>query len=74
MSESVQKQWDELKVMVELLDKDVAKHVSGNASAGVRARSGLRELRKVTTQVIKETLTLQKARDAAKKAAKAAKK
>jgi len=65
--ETIVTHWEELRVMVELLDKEVLKHASGNASAGVRARKGLRELRTVATALVKETLEVQKKRDAAKK-------
>ena len=39
--------WTELKVLVESIEKDVVKNANGNKSAGVRARKGLRTLKKV---------------------------
>ena len=41
---SVLDQWNEIKVLIESLDLDVHKNAGGNASAGVRARKGLRAL------------------------------
>lgn len=66
MSDEVLRQWLELKTMVELLDADVSKNARGNVSAGVRARKGLRELRTVTSTLIKTTLEAQKERAATK--------
>ena len=39
--------WEELKVLIESLEQDIHKNVSGNKSAGVRARKSLRELKKM---------------------------
>jgi len=38
--------WKGIRVLVEGLELDVHKNASGNASAGVRARRGLRALKK----------------------------
>lgn len=48
--------WGEIKVLVETIDVDVTKNAKGNASAGVRARKGLRLLRNKTTELVKVTL------------------
>jgi hypothetical protein len=48
--------WSEIKTLVETIDVDVAKHAKGNASAGVRARKGLRLLRNKTSELVKATL------------------
>jgi hypothetical protein len=55
-------QWNEIKVLVESLDLDVAKNASGNASAGVRARRGLRLLKNKTAELVKVTIEADKAR------------
>ena len=52
--------WEELKVLVESIEKDVAKNSSGNKSAGVRARKGLRELKKIASDLVKCSLTTDK--------------
>ena len=55
-------QWNEIKVLVESLDLDVAKNASGNASAGVRARRGLRLLKNKTADLVRATIEDDKAR------------
>lgn len=52
--------WDELKTIVESIELDVRKNANGNASAGVRARKGLRALKTVAGELVKVTLTLEK--------------
>ncbi len=42
MGNSVLDKWNELKVLMESLEIDIHKNVGGNASAGTRARKGLR--------------------------------
>tara|TARA_Y100000296_G_scaffold75536_1_gene95310 strand:- start:225 stop:413 length:189 start_codon:yes stop_codon:yes gene_type:complete len=53
-------QWDELKVLVESLELDVHKNANGNKSAGVRARKGLRLLKKRTSELVKASLSTDK--------------
>ena len=48
--------WTEIKTLVETIDVDVTKHAKGNASAGIRARKGLRLLRGKTSELVKATL------------------
>ena len=48
--------WGEIKTLVETIDVDVSKNAKGNASAGVRARKGLRLLRTKTSELVKATL------------------
>tara|TARA_A100001011_G_scaffold372020_1_gene429963 strand:- start:5028 stop:5207 length:180 start_codon:yes stop_codon:yes gene_type:complete len=48
--------WEELKQKVESLETDVQKNAGGNASAGVRARKGLRELKSMASDLVKMTL------------------
>jgi hypothetical protein len=57
---SVLEKWNELKVLVESLELDVHKNANGNASAGVRARRGLRLLKNGAGELIKLTIQLQK--------------
>tara|TARA_R110001592_G_scaffold244248_1_gene505644 strand:+ start:667 stop:849 length:183 start_codon:yes stop_codon:yes gene_type:complete len=52
--------WAELKVLVESLELDLHKNANGNKSAGVRARKGLRLLKKHAGELVKESLTVGK--------------
>ena len=49
-------EWAELKVLVESLELDVHKNASGNKSAGVRARKGLRLLKQRAAELVKTSL------------------
>lgn len=61
--------WNELKTIVESVDLDVHKNASGNASAGVRARKGLRALKAAAAELVKLTISSEKS-DAAEGGAK----
>ena len=63
MSKTLDK-WNEIKVLVETLELDLHKNASGNASAGVRARKGLRALKKEAADLVKLTITEEKAKKA----------
>ncbi len=54
--------WSEIKTLVESLDLDVMKNASGNASAGVRARRGLRLLKTKSADLVKTTIAEEKSR------------
>ena len=56
--------WEELKTLVESIDLDVNKNAGGNASAGVRARKGLRLLKKEAAELVKLTVDADKQRKA----------
>ena len=62
MSDNILNQWNEIKVLVESLNLDEEKNASGNASAGVRARRGLRLLKTKSATLVKTTLEEEKAR------------
>lgn len=71
MSESenpVVAKWNELKVIMEALELDVAKNAKGVAAAGVRARKGLRSLKAKASELVKTTVDLDKDKRAAKPA------
>ena len=53
-------EWAELKVLVESLELDVHKNASGNKSAGVRARKGLRLLKQRAADLVKSSLETNK--------------
>ena len=56
--------WEELKTLVESIDLDVNKNAGGNASAGVRARKGLRLVKREAADLVKLTVDADKARKA----------
>ena len=58
----VLEKWNELRVLVESMELDVHKNSKGNASAGVRARKGLRALKSVAGDLIKLTIDEEKSR------------
>jgi hypothetical protein len=55
-NENVLNKWEELKQLVESLEEEVQKNVSGNKAAGTRARKGLRTLKSVAAELVKLTL------------------
>ena len=57
MNDKLIDQYEELKTIVESIQVDVVKNASGNKSAGVRARKGLRELKKLASEIVKLSLT-----------------
>jgi hypothetical protein len=59
---NILEKWQEIKVMVESIDLDVHKNASGNASAGVRARKGLRALKNSASELVKLTIEEEKSR------------
>tara|TARA_B100000282_G_C31359252_1_gene321515 strand:+ start:150 stop:338 length:189 start_codon:yes stop_codon:yes gene_type:complete len=60
MNEQLVQQYEEIKVMVESLQTDLIKNSQGNKSAGVRARKGLRELKKLVSNLVKSSLSSDK--------------
>ena len=54
--------WNEIKVLVESLELDVHKNASGNSSAGVRARRGLRLLKSSAGDLVKLTIAEEKSK------------
>jgi hypothetical protein len=54
--------WAEFKTLVESIDLDVHKNAKGNASAGIRARKGLRQLKKDAAELVKATVEAEKSR------------
>lgn len=58
----VREKWNELKVLVESMELDVHKNSNGNASAGIRARKGLRALKTAAAELVKLTIEEEKSR------------
>tara|TARA_Y100001970_G_scaffold287106_1_gene410934 strand:+ start:3391 stop:3594 length:204 start_codon:yes stop_codon:yes gene_type:complete len=66
MSNPVTEKWTEIKTLIESIDLDVHKNAAGNASAGIRARKGLRLLKAQSAELVKLTVELDKHRKASK--------
>ena len=62
MTDELTTKWIELKTLVESLELDVLKQASGNASAGVRARRGLRLLKNDVSDLVRVSLSAEKSR------------
>jgi hypothetical protein len=60
MSNAIVDSWNNIKVLVESLELDVHKNANGNRSAGVRARRGLRQLKKEAANLVKLTIEEEK--------------
>ena len=60
MNENLLNQFEELKVLVEAIQRDVVKNSQGNKSAGVRARKGLRQVKKIAANLVKSSLDVDK--------------
>jgi len=56
MNSNLMDQFEELKVLVESLQRDVVKNSQGNKSAGVRARKGLRTVKRLASDIVKSSL------------------
>lgn len=63
-NEVIAETWKRVKTLVESMDIDVQKNAGGNASAGVRARRGLRLLKKEAAALIKSMVEVEKDRKA----------
>ena len=48
--------WVELKLLIETIEFDIQKNIRGYATAGIRARKGLRVLKECVTELIRETI------------------
>ena len=57
MNDKLLERYEEIKTLVETLQVDVVKNASGNKSAGVRTRKGLRELKKIAAELVKISLS-----------------
>lgn len=63
INEDLLSKFEEIKVLLETLQTDVVKHAGGNASAGVRARKGLREVKKLASAWVKESVDTSKEKE-----------
>jgi hypothetical protein len=58
--ENIQNQYAELKNLLLSVEVDLLKNLEGNKSAGVRTRKALREVKKRASEIIKDTIALEK--------------
>ena len=56
MDQGLLQKWEELKTLMESIETDILKNANGNASAGVRARRGLRSLKSEAATLVKLSL------------------
>ena len=61
-SDTIVSAWNDIKTLVEQIEADVTKNAHGNASAGVRARKGLRTLKAKAAELTKATIEAEKSR------------
>lgn len=60
MDEALIERFEELLTLIESLRTDVVKQSGGNKSAGLRVRRGLRDAKKLTADLVRESLELSK--------------
>ena len=60
MDETLIERFEELLTLVESLRTDVVKQSGGNKSAGLRVRRGLRDVKKMAADLVRESLELSK--------------
>lgn len=61
LNPKVMEQWERLKILMASMEDDILKNARGNSSAGVRARKGLRALKKEAHELVKLTVSESKA-------------
>ena len=64
-NDAISECWNKIKALVESTELDVQKNARGNVSAGVRARRGLRLLKKESATRTKLMVDIEKQRKAA---------
>lgn len=52
--------FEELLTLVQSLRTDVVKHSAGNKTAGLRVRRGLRDVKKLSADLVRESVELSK--------------
>jgi len=60
MNENLIERFEELLTLIESLRTDVVKQSGGNRSAGLRVRRGLRDAKRLTAELVKESLDVSK--------------
>ena len=67
MDSRITARWSEIQRLVVATELDVLKNASGVEAAGVRARKGLRSLKRLATDLVKLTTELDKERRGARR-------
>ena len=60
MDENIIENFEQLMTLIESLRSDVVKNSQGNKSAGLRVRRGLRDAKKLASELVKESLDMSK--------------
>jgi hypothetical protein len=58
MDDNLIESFEQLMTLIESLRSDVVKHSQGNKSAGLRVRRGLRDAKKLASELVKESLEI----------------
>jgi hypothetical protein len=56
MDEELIEKFEVLLTLVESLKSDVVKHAKGNKSAGLRVRRGLRDAKRIASDIVRESV------------------
>jgi hypothetical protein len=56
LNPKIVEQWERIKTLLEMTEQHVLKNAKGNASAGIRARKGLRQLKEEAGALVKLTI------------------
>lgn len=64
--DNVLSKWEQIKAVISDLELDVLKNDKGNNAAGVRVRKGLRTLKSLSSDLVKLTTEIDKARKGTK--------
>jgi hypothetical protein len=62
MTDDIVRIWTEIRELVDTISPDIKKNVNGNASAGVRARKGLRTIKAKAAELTKLSLAISKSK------------
>ena len=62
MTEDIVRIWSEIRELFDSVGADVKKNINGNASAGVRARKGLRAIKAKAAELTKLSLAISKSK------------
>lgn len=58
--EEIQKSYEDLKELLQSIEKDLLKNLNGNKAAGSRARRVLRQVKKEAAAIVKAMIELEK--------------
>lgn len=56
MNKKITERWEEINTIVESIKLDILKNANENVSAGIRARKGLRDLKRLSADLIRVSI------------------